>query len=485
MRSNDRAAVTWRNWAGNESARPRRSALPRSSDEVADEVRRAAVDGLTVRMVGTGHSFTPAAATDGVLLHPGGMTSIRSVDAAAGLVAVEAGCPLHVLNASLLARGLSLANMGDIQVQTVAGAIQTGTHGTGRDIGGMAAQVAGLELVQADGTIVTVTPGGTTPQDPPARPHPPPTSPFPLHDPPSLPTEPAVAAGAGSAGITADAGAPPGLFDAARVGLGALGVVTAVTFRVVPAFLLEAREQPMRWSEVISRLDELTSENEHFEFYWFPHTEGCLTKRNNRSPGPPRPLPKFRYLLDDELLSNTLFGVTCRLGHAFPPAIKAVNGVAGKALGSRSYVDAAYRVFTSPRRVRFKEQEYAIPRESLADVLAEIRALFARRDWRISFPIEVRVTPGDDPWLSTAFGRATAYIAIHVFHASPHQEYFRDVEAVMTAVGGRPHWGKMHTRGAEYLRQAYPKHRDFVALRDKLDPERRFGNAYLTEVLGP
>ena len=439
MRRSDQPGATWRNWAGNESARPRRTALPRSAHEVADEVRKAAADGLTVRMAGTGHSFTPAAATDGVLLYPGGLTSIRSVDAAAGLVTVEAGCPLRVLNASLQARGLSLANMGDIQAQTVAGAIQTGTHGTGRDIGGMAAQVAGLELVLADGTVVSCS--ADSPGD--------------------------------------------GLFDAARVGLGALGVVTAVTFRVVPAFLLEAREQPMRWSEVISRLDELTADNEHFEFYWFPHTEGCLTKRNNSSPGPPRPLPAFRYLLDDEFLSNTLFGVTCRLGHAFPAAIKTVNGVAGKALGSRSYVDAAYRVFTSPRRVRFKEQEYAIPRESLADVLGEIRALFARRDWRISFPIEVRVTPGDDPWLSTAFGRSSAYIAIHVFHASPHEEYFRDVEAVMTAVAGRPHWGKMHTRRAEYLRQAYPKHGDFVALRDRLDPERRFGNAYLAQVLGP
>jgi FAD-linked oxidoreductase len=439
MRRSDQPAATWRNWAGNESARPRRIAVPRSTHEVADEVRKAAADGLTVRMAGTGHSFTPVAATDGVLLHPGGMTSIRSVDAAAGLVTVEAGCPLQVLNASLLARGLSLANMGDIQVQTVAGATQTGTHGTGRDIGGMAAQVAGLELVLADGTIASC-----------------------------------------SADSPAD-----GLFDAARVGLGALGVVTAITFRVVPAFLLEAREEPMQWSEVISRLDELTSENEHFEFYWFPHTEGCLTKRNNRSPGPPRPLPRYRYLLDDEFLSNTVFGATCRLGHAFPGVITTVNGLAGKALGSRNYVDAAYRVFTSPRRVRFKEQEYAIPRESLADVLAEIRALFARRDWRISFPIEVRVTPGDDLWLSTAYGRSSAYIAIHVFHASPHQEYFRDVEAVMTAVAGRPHWGKMHTRSAEYLRQAYPKHGDFVALRDELDPERRFGNPYLTQVLGP
>jgi FAD-linked oxidoreductase len=443
MRDTDqpRAAATaavWRNWAGNETARPARVATPRSAQEVADQVRRAGADGLTVRMAGTGHSFTPAAATDGVLLRPGGLTGVRSVDPEAGLVTVEAGCPLQALNAHLLARGLSLANMGDIQVQTVAGAIQTGTHGTGRDIGGMAAQVAGLELVLADGTITTCT--------------------------------------------AADS---PALFDAARVGLGALGIVTAVTFRVVPLFLLEAREEAMRWSEVISRLDELTSQNEHFEFYWFPHTEGCLTKRNNRSAGPARPLGRMRYLLDDEFLSNTLFGVTCRLGHAVPAVITTVNRAAGKALGSRTYTDAAYKVFTSPRRVRFKEQEYAIPRDSLADVLAEIRALFARRDWRISFPIEVRVAPGDDPWLSTAYGRRSAYIAIHVFHASPHEEYFRDVEAVMVAAGGRPHWGKMHTRSAQYLRQAYPKHRDFVALRDELDPERRFGNAYLAQVLGP
>jgi L-gulono-1,4-lactone dehydrogenase len=199
----------WHNWAGNVTASPRRTASPSSADEVAAEVRRAAEDGLTVRMTGSGHSFTPTAVSDGVLLRPGAMTAIRSVDPQAGTVTVEAGCPLHVLNAHLLARGLSLANMGDIQVQTVAGATQTGTHGTGRDIGGMAAQIAGLELVLADGTIVTCS------------------------------------ADSPSGGLTVPGAA--GLFDAARVGLGALGVVTAVTFNVVPAFLLEAREEPMSW----------------------------------------------------------------------------------------------------------------------------------------------------------------------------------------------------------------------------------------------
>jgi FAD-linked oxidoreductase len=431
----DRAG--WRNWAGNQVARPHRVAAPGSAAEVAAEVRRAADDGLQVRMAGTGHSFTPATVTEGLLLRPSRLTAIRSIDASRRLVTAEAGCPLSTLNAALLASGLSLANMGDIQVQTVAGAIQTGTHGTGRDIGGMAAQVAGLEMVLADGSIVQV------------------------------------------ADNSADH-----LFDAARIGLGALGVLSAVTFRVVPAFLLHAREEPMRWAEVIARLDELTSENEHFEFFWFPHTEGCLTKRNNRAAGPASPLPRWRYWLDDEVLSNTVFGLTCRAGHRFPSLVRPVNSIAGRALGTRDYTDAACNVFTSPRRVRFKEQEYAVPREALPAVLAELRALLARCDWRISFPVEVRVAPAEDIWLSMAYGRATAYIAVHVFHAAPHEDYFRDVEAIMVAAEGRPHWGKLHTRDSRYLSQVYPRFADFVALRDKLDPGRRFGNAYLAQVLG-
>ena len=253
--------------------------MPGSAAEVAAEVTKAAADGLPVRMTGTGHSFTPAASTDGVLLSPAGLTAIRSVDTEAGLVTAEAGCPLYRLNEELYSRGLSLTNMGDIQVQTVAGATQTGTHGTGRASGGMAAQVAGLEMVLADGSIVTCS----------------------ADDPQS------------------------GLFDAARVGLGALGVVTAVTFLAEPLFLLTAREEPMRWSELISRLPELISDNEHFEFYWFPHSEGCLTKRNNRSPGPADPLRRWRYWLDDEFLSNSLFGATCRLGYLAPRAIATMN----------------------------------------------------------------------------------------------------------------------------------------------------------------
>lgn len=437
----DVSPAAWRNWAGNQVARPRRVVVPRTSEDVAAAVREAAAAGLTVRMRGTGHSFTGAALTDGVLLDPSGLTGVRSVDPGAGLVTVEAGTPLAALNELLAGRGLALTNMGDIAVQTVAGAIQTGTHGTGRDSGAIAAQVHALELVPADGSVRTVAADSTEAAD-------------------------------------------RDLFHAARVGIGALGVVTAVTFRVEPAFLLCAREEPMPLDDVLDGFDDLVKDNEHAEFYWFPHTGSTSVKRNNRVAGPAAPLGRFRAWFDDEFVANDVFEVTNRINARLPATVPLVNAIATRALGSRTYTDASYRVFASPRRVRFVEQEYAIPRDALVTAMREIRALIDRRGWRISFPVEVRVTPPDDSWLATSYGRDTAYIACHMYHRTPNPDYFAGVEEILTAVGGRPHWGKLHTRDAAYLADVYPRFGDFTALRDRIDPERRFGNAYLTRVLG-
>ncbi|MFC5750049.1 D-arabinono-1,4-lactone oxidase [Actinomadura rugatobispora] len=428
---------SWRNWAGNQRATPRRATSPRTTAEVAAAVRAAAAAGQTVRMVGTGHSFTGAAVAEDVLLRPGGLTAVRAVDTGSGLVTVEAGLPLHAFNKVLAEHGLALANMGDIQEQTVAGALQTATHGTGREAAGLVSQAAALEMVLADGSVVTCSREER-----------------------------------------------PDLFDAARAGLGALGVITAITWRTVPAFVLRAREEPMRWDEVLARLDEFDDANEHFEFYWFPHTEGCLTKRNNRVEGPPEPLSKLKYWVDDRFLSNTVFGLVNRVTHRAPATTPFVNGISAKALGARTYSDISYKVFTSPRTVRFKEQEYAIPREHLVPALRDLRALIDGRDWRISFPIEVRLLPEEDAWLSMAHGRRTAFIAVHVYHREPHEEYFRGVEEIMTAAGGRPHWGKLHTRDAAYLEKVYPRFGDFQALRDELDPDRRFANPYIRQVFG-
>ncbi|MBM9507250.1 D-arabinono-1,4-lactone oxidase [Actinacidiphila acididurans] len=428
---------TWHNWAGNVTARPARTEAPASVDELAAVVRRAAADGLPVKAVGSGHSFTTAAATDGVLIRPERLTAIRSLDRAAGTVTVEAGVQLKHLNAMLAAEGLSLTNMGDIMEQTVAGATSTGTHGTGRDSGAIAAQITALELVTADGSV-----------------------------------------------LTCSARENPEVFTAVRVGLGALGVVSALTFAVEPLFLLTAREEPMSFSRVMDEFDRLVAENEHFEFYWFPHTEGCNVKRNNRSQGPAAPLPAVRGWIDDELLSNGVFQAACALGRAAPAAIPGLARVASRALSARTYTDIPYKVFTSPRRVRFVEMEYAVPRAAAVDALRALKRTVERSGLRISFPVEVRVAPADDITLSTASGRDSAYIAVHMYRGSRYQEYFTAVEQIMTEREGRPHWGKLHTRDAGYLADVYPRFGEFTRLRERLDPDRRFGNDYLRRVLG-
>ncbi|MEV5726872.1 D-arabinono-1,4-lactone oxidase [Streptomyces pharetrae] len=428
---------TWRNWGGNVAARPAREVTPATVEELAAAVLRAAEDGLPVKAVGTGHSFTSIAATGGVLIRPELLTGIRDIDREAGTVTVLAGTPLKRLNLALAREGLSLTNMGDIMEQTVAGATSTGTHGTGRDSGSIAAQITALEMVTADGSV-----------------------------------------------LTCSAEENPEVFAAARIGLGALGIVTAITLAVEPVFLLHAREEPMPLDRVLAEFDELWAENEHFEFYWFPHTGSTTTKRNNRSAGPERPVSPLKGWFEDEFLSNGVFQAANWVGRAAPAAIPAIARVSSKALSARSYTDIPYKVFTSPRRVRFVEMEYAVPREAVVDTLRELKAMVDRSPLRISFPVEVRTAPADDITLSTASGRDSAYIAVHMFRGTPYQRYFTAAERIFTAHEGRPHWGKVHTRDAEYFAGVYPRFGEFTALRDRLDPERRFRNDYLRRVLG-
>ncbi|MFG2880324.1 D-arabinono-1,4-lactone oxidase [Streptomyces sp. NPDC048337] len=431
------APTAWRNWAGNVTATPVRTVTPTSVGELQEAVRRAAEQGLRVKAVGTGHSFTAAAATDGVLVRPQALAGIRSIDRAAGTVTVAAGTVLKDLNVALAREGLSLTNMGDIMEQTVSGAASTGTHGTGRDSASIAAQIRALELVTADGQVLTCSEKEN-----------------------------------------------PEVFAAARVGIGALGIVTSLTFAVEPVFFLTAREEPMAFDRVTAEFEQHFAENEHFEFYWFPHTGNCNTKRNNRSQGPAAPPGPVSAWIEDELLSNGLFQAVNSLGRAVPATIPSIARVASRALSARTYTDIPYKVFTSPRRVRFVEMEYALPRERVVGALRELRAMVDRSRLRISFPVEVRTAPADDIALSTASGRETAYVAVHMYKGTPYQAYFTAAERIFTELGGRPHWGKVHTRDAEYFAQVYPRFAEFTALRDRLDPDRVFGNDYLRRVLG-
>jgi FAD-linked oxidoreductase len=431
--------MTWQNWAGTASADPMRRHWPRSTEEIADAVTGAAKDGLTVRALGSGHSFTAAAATSGAALDLSGWTGVVAADLDSGLVTVRSGTTIRELNAALDTLGLAMANLGDIDAQTVSGAISTGTHGTGARLGGIATQVAGLELVLGDGSVVTCSPDER-----------------------------------------------PELFAAAQVSVGALGVLSSVTLQCLPAFSLAADERPMPLTEVLARFGEFAADNDHFEFYWFPYGRNALVKRNNRVGGADAPdaMPGWRRFLEYEVMENAAFGALCRTGRAVPAAIKPLNRLAAATLSRRSYSAPSHQVFVTPRRVRFVESEYAVPRDSLLDVLGELRAGVPRLSHPVMFPVEVRVAAADDIWLSTAYGRDSAYVAIHQYVGLPYQEYFGLFESVATAVGGRPHWGKMHSRDAAYLGGVYPRFADFLKLRNESDPGRVFANPYLRQVFG-
>ena len=429
--------TTWTNWSRSVEAHPARVEHPASTADVQRIVREATAAGLKVKAVGASHSFTAIAATDGVQLRLDRMNRIVAHDSATGRVRVQAGISLHDLNPRLKAIGLALPNLGDVDPQSVAGAVSTGTHGTGGKLFGISAAVVGVQLVTADGEVLEIDES-----------HP--------------------------------------WFGAARVTLGALGIVTEVTLQCVPAFLLHAREEPMALPDVLDQIDGLVDDNDHFEFYWFPHTEKALTKRNNRVPeGTERqPVGRFRHWLDDEFLSNTVFEGLNRVVARKRSWIPRVNNVAASVLSPRDYVDDSYNVFVSSRTVRFRESEFAMPREALPSVLAELKTWFGAGHENISFPIEVRFTAADDVWMSTGHERANCYVAVHQYWRTDYQAYFAAAQDIFTAHEGRPHWGKIHTLDAAYFAKTYTRFEDFVNIRNELDRGRTFSNPYLDRVLG-
>jgi FAD-linked oxidoreductase len=426
----------WRNWAGNQTAAPVAVDHPGDEDEIVAAVKQAAAHGITVKAAGTGHSFTGAAVTDGRLLLLDRYTGVLDVDTERYRATVQAGITLQALNEALEERGLAMANLGDIAYQTVAGATSTATHGTGVTLPGLAAQIVAMRIVTGDGSVVSCS-----------------------------------------------ADEEPEVFHCARVGVGALGIVSTVTLQLVPSFHLHAVNEPMRLDAVLADLDALVDGNDHFEFFWVPHTGWALTKRNNRTTEPLAPRPRLKQWWDQMAMENYAFGLVCRLGRRRPEWIPRLARALPSS-GRQEYIDRSYKVYASPRHVRFYEMEYELPREACAEALTRIRRFVDDDGLRLSFPVEVRFTAADDIPLSTGYGRTNAYIAVHVFEGTEYQRYFRGVERIIDDYAGRPHWGKLHFQSAETLAPRYPEWDRFQAVRRRLDPEGRFANAYTRHVLG-
>lgn len=428
----------WVNWAGDQSCRPAEILRPRSRDELGEAVAAAAAAGRKVSVAGSGHSFTEAAMTDGAMVRIEALRGVLDADPASGLVRVGAGTVLADLNEELAGLGLAMENLGDIDRQTIAGAISTGTHGTGAALRNISAQVEGLELVLADGSARQLS-----------------------------------------------AATHPELLRAARVGVGALGAISAVTLRCVPAFALERIDTPRPREQVLDSFQELADANDHFELFTFPYADNALVLERNRTASPPRPRGRPAAFLNDVVLENWALAALSATGKAFPSTIPALSRLAGRlASGSRT-TDRSDRVFANERRVRFTEMEYGIPREHGPEAARRVIEWVRSNRYPVFFPIEMRVAAGDDASLSPSHGRDTAYIAVHQYRGMQWRPYFEAVEEIMDSYGGRPHWGKRHFQTAATLAPRYPAWAEYQRARDELDPGRTFTNDYAERVLGP
>jgi FAD-linked oxidoreductase len=419
--------VEWRNWSGSVLAHPSACTRPRSTAELAALVTGAA----RVRVVGAGHSFMPLCETDGALISLADYQGRLDIAADRKTVWAPAGWPLDRLTAALWAQGLSLINQGDINLQSLAGATATGTHGTGAELGSIATQACGFRLMLADGSLVECGPDQR-----------------------------------------------PDLFQAQRLSLGLLGVATEIRIHVVPAYHLEERIARRPLAEVAERLDELAGATRHMEFFVFPYSDQVILKTLH----PAEPEGDFRPGND---IDESAFRVACEISAAARPLIPTLQRLMmALSGGSTQRVGPAYQVFPADRSIRFEEMEYEMPRANGMETLKAAIAHVRKRRMPIAFPLEFRLTAGDDIWMSPFNAGPGASISFHQYAKMSWRPEFAEVEAVFQAGGGRPHWAKRHTLQAADVRRLYPKTPDFLKVRQAVDPTQKFANAHLTQLFG-
>ncbi len=426
------------NWARNQRCAPRLITQPTSELDVQRALADAAAQHLPVKVVGAGHSWSPAALTDGVMLQLDRMDHLLDLDLERARVTVQAGIRLHDLIERLDRVGLALQSVGSIKAQSLAGAVATATHGSGLRFGTLASQVVALRLVKASGEAVDLSPEHNR-----------------------------------------------DTFEAAVVGLGALGVVTEITLQCEPAFRLVQEARALPWEDALAALPDALHQHEHVKLWWLPHTPHAQLTTYDRTTRPPQP-PSPAHTLADRALNAWGFAALLRAEQRLPQLIPYANrAVASSYLRATRRLDRSDRLFTVAMPPRHREMEFAFPAEDAAPMLRRLKRLIEHHRLRVGFPVEARFTAAEDRWLSPAWRRASCHLGAYAGEGGDQARYFTLFEQLAVEHNGRPHWGKEFSLQRRALELLVPRLRDFDALRHAWDPDGRFENPLTAQVFGP
>lgn len=426
----------FRNWGGNQHSTPRKYCQPANEGEVVEIVRQAARDREGVRVVGAGHSWSPLVLTDQTMVNLDLLDQLAAVDAERMQVTVGAGIRLKQLNELLPRYGLALANLGSIAEQSFAGAMSTGTHGTGLGIGNLATQVLALRLVTGDGRVLDL-----------------------------------------------NAERDPELMSAARVSLGALGIITQVTIQCVKAHNIRYHGELVPFDEVLDRLDQLNRENERVRLYWFSGSDMIYLMTMNPTEEPEMTRSALTAWYNDVFLRTNVLSALLKGGHAVPSMVESINRFQqAVGLHTEQHVARSDRALLIPITPPHLETEYAVAYERTAEALRRTRALIDAHHFKASFPVELRFVAGDQNMLSPAYGHAVCHVGAYTYGEDFAQPYFETFGKEMKQLGGRPHWGKWLELTAGEARQMYPQYDSFNAIRKDLDPAGIFRNDFLREL---
>ncbi|MGH1335824.1 MAG: D-arabinono-1,4-lactone oxidase [Aureispira sp.] len=428
--------ASWSNWAGTVKCQTEGLFYPATEEALVTLVQQAAEQGKTIRVMGEGHSFSPLLETEVYIVSLRHLSGLIAVDKEAKVATAWAGMSIKNCNQALYEQGMAMINLGDIDVQSLAGATATGTHGTGTAFGNLSSEIVGFRLLTADGQLLNCS----------AKEH-------------------------------------PTIFAAGRISLGALGIITQITFNIVPAYKLEYTSAAGQFEETMPQIEQYNQENRNFEYYYFPYSDILQLKTSNKTDKPIKHNAVLAYV-NDVVMENGIFGAALKLGGLFPKLTKTISRSFAKTFPKGTTIHYSHKVYATVRQVRFKEMEYNIPVEHFDACMRAVKARIEEREYVVCFPVECRFVKGDDCWLSPAYQRDSAYIAVHTIPSMPHDPYFEEMEAIFKRYQGRPHWGKMHRRVAADLAPVYERWEDFLALRARLDPQGLFLNPYLKKLFG-